>query len=490
MKGYVVMKKIISALLVLTTAFAFLFGCENAEIDGEKTDVQSDTVTESENEKTDFPNDDVLKEDSEKYVIALPSSNQTIELGKGHITDERFIKFIPHISQELVINAELQLLSETEQYSNRSDFYLQTDKDDYLCLAVEVIKQLGPSSFQESEGEVVEGGCGIDHEHLFFEKRISTQAVKETDADNADIEIYYGMASFFNHPINENVENPIYDTCTSLTSKDAERLFKILNEAKWMNDNIIDRRVFFFNGYFELASETECVYFGYEQRILYRGDSYASICEEDVIFLTKLHGISKPNPQISASKGFSDFLDQAGMLPGTSQGEFISSMTGLSFHISEGELGVMCHYDGPNGGGCMSEGEVFGFVNDYCMSEDEERVTYTNSFYTYTYLQGLRFPADICFGDTIMTVISSKMRIKYPEIVLQIGQELELYSDEMRSIKVRSDEDKSSIVYTENYKIAQTDIGTPIIDVERCVTLLFDEQEKLYKITAFVTEVY
>ncbi len=484
------MKRIICSLLISTTFFAFFFGCENIEVGGEKTDVQSDTVTESANEETNFPNGDILKEDSEKYVITLPNSLETIELKKGHITDERFIKFIPHISQELVINAELQLLSETEQYSNRSDFYLQTDKDDYLCLAVEVIKQLDPSSFQESEGEVVEGGCGIDHEHLFFEKRISTQAVKETDGDKADTEIYYGVASFFEYPINENVENPIYDTCTALTSKDSERLLKMVNEAKWTNDNIADREPFFFNGYFELASENECVYFGYEQRILYRGDSYASICEEDVIFLTKLHGISKPNPQISASKGFSDFLDQAGMLPGTSQGEFISLMTNLSSHLSEDELAAMCHYDGPNGGGCMSDGELFGFANDYCMSEDEERVTYTNSFYTYTYLQGLKFPADICFGDTLMTVISSKMRIKYPEIVLQIGQELELYSDEMRTVKVRSDEDKSSIVYTESYEIAQTDIGAPIIDVERCVTLLFDEHDKLYKITAFVVETY
>ncbi|MBR6534464.1 MAG: hypothetical protein IKT65_02695 [Clostridia bacterium] len=484
------MKRIICSLLISTMFFAFFFGCENVEVGGEKTDVQSDTVTESANEETNFPNGDILNEDSEKYVITLPNSLETIELKKGHITDERFIKFIPHISQELVINAELQLLSETEQYSNRSDFYLQTDKDDYLCLAVEVIKQLDLSTFQESEGEVVEGGCGIDHEHLFFEKRISTQAVKETDGDKADAEIYYGVASFFEYQINENVENPIYDTCTSLTSKDAERLLKILNEAKWINDNIIDRRAFFFNGYFELASETECVYFGYEQRILYRGDSYASICEEDVIFLTKLHGISKPNPQISASKGFSDFLDQAGLLPGTSQGDFISLMTNLSSHLSEDELAAMCHYDGPNGGGCMSDGELFGFANDYCMSEDEEKVTYTNSFYTYTYLQGLKFPADICFGDTLMTVISSKMRIKYPEIVLQIGQELELYSDEMRTIKVRSDEDKSSIVYMESYEIAQTDIGAPIIDVERRVTLLFDECDKLYKITAFVVETY
>ena len=485
------MKRIICSLLISTMFFAFFFGCENVEVGGEKTDVQSDTVTESANEETNFPNGDILNEDSEKYVITLPNSLETIELKKGHITDERFIKFIPHISQELVINAELQLLSETEQYSNRSDFYLQTDKDDYLCLAVEVIKQLDLSTFQESEGEVVEGGCGIDHEHLFFEKRISTQAVKETDGDKADAEIYYGVASFFEYQINENVENPIYDTCTSLTSKDAERLLKILNEAKWINDNIIDRRAFFFNGYFELVSdEKERVYFGYEQRILYRGDSYASICEEDVIFLTKLHGISKPNPQISASKGFSDFLDQAGLLPGTSQGDFISLMTNLSSHLSEDELAAMCHYDGPNGGGCMSDGELFGFANDYCMSEDEEKVTYTNSFYTYTYLQGLKFPADICFGDTLMTVISSKMRIKYPEIVLQIGQELELYSDEMRTIKVRSDEDKSSIVYMESYEIAQTDIGAPIIDVERRVTLLFDECDKLYKITAFVVETY
>lgn len=485
------MKKIISALLVLTTAFAFLFGCENAEIDGEKTNVQSDTCTESGKEKTDFPNDDVLKEDSEKYVLALPSSNQIIELEKGHISDERYIEFIPHISQELVINAELQLLSETEQYGNRSDFYLQIDADDYLCLAVEVIKQLDLSSLQEIEGEFVAGGCGIDHEHLFFEKRISTKAVKETDDDNADIEIYYGMASFFNTTVSENVDDCVYEAYTLLTSEEAERLLSITNGIVWVNDNIVDRESFVFNGCFELAATDECIRFGYEQRILYSNGRYAEISEDDVIFLTKLHGKSKPDPYIDASKEISAFLDETGMVHGTSQGDLIELMDRYSSNISEDMLGALCHYDGPNGGGCMSNGDTFGFSNDYFASDDG-KVTYKNSFYTKTQLNGLKFPCNIEFGDTFMSVITRKMHIKYPEIILQMGQELELYRDETRRISAISDgeDGKNSIVYTESYKIAETDTNSPIKDVQRTLVISFDADDRISSISASVTEAY
>ena len=56
--------------------------------------------------------------------------------------------------------------------------------DGYLCLVAEVIKQLEPPASQETEGEVVDGGCGIDHEHLFFSERISTQALEIGSSEN------------------------------------------------------------------------------------------------------------------------------------------------------------------------------------------------------------------------------------------------------------------------------------------------------------------
>lgn len=83
-----------------------------------------------------------------------------------------------HISPtKLVETAENKITEAVSVYSNSSDFYLQIN-DGYLCLVVEVIKQIDPPALQEIEGEFVDRGCGIDHEHLFFSERISTKALE------------------------------------------------------------------------------------------------------------------------------------------------------------------------------------------------------------------------------------------------------------------------------------------------------------------------
>ena len=56
--------------------------------------------------------------------------------------------------------------------------------EDYLCLTVEVIKQLDPSVSQDTGDEVVGGGRGIDHEHLFFSERITLCPVYAQGSDN------------------------------------------------------------------------------------------------------------------------------------------------------------------------------------------------------------------------------------------------------------------------------------------------------------------
>jgi len=119
----------------------------------------------------------ISKNEDGAYILTLPNSGETIKLRNEQIL------YVPYITDELVETAENKINEAVSAYSNSSDFYLQIN-DGYLCLYVEVIKQLDPPASQETEGEVVGGGCGIDHEHLFFSERISTQALEIGSSDN------------------------------------------------------------------------------------------------------------------------------------------------------------------------------------------------------------------------------------------------------------------------------------------------------------------
>lgn len=119
----------------------------------------------------------ISKNEDGAYILTLPNSGETIKLRNEQIL------YVPYITDELVETAENKINEAVSAYSNSSDFYLQIN-DGYLCLVVEVIKQLDPSASQETEGEVVGGGCSIDHEHIGFSERISTQALEIGSSEN------------------------------------------------------------------------------------------------------------------------------------------------------------------------------------------------------------------------------------------------------------------------------------------------------------------
>ena len=119
----------------------------------------------------------ISKNEDGAYILTLHNSGETSKLKNEQIL------FVPYITDELVATAENKITEAVSAYSNSSDFYLQIN-DGYLCLSVEVIKHLDPSSSQETEGEVLDGGCGIDHEHLGFSERISTQALEIGSSEN------------------------------------------------------------------------------------------------------------------------------------------------------------------------------------------------------------------------------------------------------------------------------------------------------------------
>lgn len=106
------------------------------------------------------------------YTLTLPISGQIIEV------DEEYQGRLSGVTDKLLRAAEEKLAEETAIYPENSGYYLTVDQEGYLCLGVEVIRRIDPPISEaitdEDGGEyVIEAGCNIDHEHLFFQERIS-----------------------------------------------------------------------------------------------------------------------------------------------------------------------------------------------------------------------------------------------------------------------------------------------------------------------------
>ncbi len=98
--------------------------------------------------------------------IVLPVSGKILEV------DEKYRKYIPYISDELLSAAETKISEATSKYDNNSGFYFSVDDEGYLCLNVEAIRDIP----KEEQNEAV--GC-IDHEHLFFCERITSKGIDD-----------------------------------------------------------------------------------------------------------------------------------------------------------------------------------------------------------------------------------------------------------------------------------------------------------------------
>lgn len=102
-----------------------------------------------------------LTEEDGKQYLMLPISKDKVMLWDGQA------QYLDDIDLDLLKAAEEKISKQISQYSNNSGFYLQVDEG-YLCLYAEVIVKIDPPA---SAGGV--GGCGIDHEHMFFGERIT-----------------------------------------------------------------------------------------------------------------------------------------------------------------------------------------------------------------------------------------------------------------------------------------------------------------------------
>lgn len=102
---------------------------------------------------------------------------------------------------------------------------------------------------------------------------------------------------------------------------------------------------------------------------------------------------------------FSEYLDDVQFIPGISQISLFKQAEKYSYNNTKitdivGEL----FYDGESGGGCKAIAELFGFANDYTVTDDNYGNAY-NELYTQVPLDGLEMPYNISFEDNIETVL-------------------------------------------------------------------------------------
>ncbi|MBP3666388.1 MAG: hypothetical protein J6K29_04980 [Clostridia bacterium] len=99
----------------------------------------------------------------ESYDVTLNANHEVTSISGGHHNYRQYLK---GATPERIAAAETALAEELKAYGeNHAGGYLSVDDEGWLCLSSEIIVYLdGPA-----HGE---GGCGIDHDHVFINERI------------------------------------------------------------------------------------------------------------------------------------------------------------------------------------------------------------------------------------------------------------------------------------------------------------------------------
>ena len=165
------MKKIFILIIAMLTCTLFAVGCDQTEKPDNDTvsETQSETQSESDTQETDAETETSKKDTisaecvvkkGNRYVIVLPASQYSIPV------DRDFTKYLPYVSDELVAAAEAKITKEVEEIGGELGWTIAEHENGKMCLVVEVIK------FVEGADYMEEGGCGIDHHHIFFAESI------------------------------------------------------------------------------------------------------------------------------------------------------------------------------------------------------------------------------------------------------------------------------------------------------------------------------
>ena len=91
-----------------------------------------------------------------------------------------------------------------------------------------------------------------------------------------------GTISFYSEPTREGTD-PVDYHCSSISKKRAEELRKIIDDIDtWVNDALVDRLVYYFDGHIEFAGDKKLYYFSYEYNVIYFSQQFAEIPAEDM----------------------------------------------------------------------------------------------------------------------------------------------------------------------------------------------------------------
>jgi hypothetical protein len=98
------------------------------------------------------------------YFEADGSVKKTVDISRGE-----YSRFLKNATAERIAAAKAALADQLAEYDRHSGYYLTIDEDGYLCLSAEVIVEITPSLLDKL---LSEEGCGVDHEHKFYNERI------------------------------------------------------------------------------------------------------------------------------------------------------------------------------------------------------------------------------------------------------------------------------------------------------------------------------
>lgn len=183
---------------------------------------------------------------------------------------------------------------------------------------------------------------------------------------------------------------------------------------------------------------------------------------------------------------FSQYLDEINFVSNLSQTDFISKVKQYSYNgASVLDVVIPVHYDKESGGGWMATGKLFGFYNDYSVTDDKKYANYFNRISTEVELDGLKLPHEIKFGDSLESIFE-KLDIDlnpYNDFVLDknsdtdmtlynIGSSNLILQDLTLSKELVDYEMPCVMVYIEKYDIEQKD--GKVITVERTVKFGFE----------------
>ena len=100
----------------------------------------------------------------EDYSIRVSAAGTVTDIRAGSYN---YRQFVESATPEMIAAAETALSEQLKAYGEERTWgYLTIDDEGWLCLSCEIIVELETKFWQQN------GGCGVDHDHVFINERI------------------------------------------------------------------------------------------------------------------------------------------------------------------------------------------------------------------------------------------------------------------------------------------------------------------------------